>query len=65
LNSGWGLWRQAAFPYYTPAVDVGYDRATNSYTYYNLRSPNATSGPGNTDVLMSVWRIGIGAMYDF
>ena len=65
LNSSWGLWRQVAFPYYAPAVDIGYDRATNAYTYYNLRSPNATSGPGNTDVLMSVWRIGLGAMYDF
>ena len=65
VNSSWGLWRQVAFPYYAPAVDIGYDRATNGYTYYNLRSPNATSGPGNTDVLMSVWRIGLGAMYDF
>ena len=65
LSSNWGLWRQVAFPYYTPAVDVGYDRATNSYIYSTLRSANPTSGPGNADVLMSVWRIGIGAMYDF
>jgi hypothetical protein len=65
LNSDWGLFRQVAFPYYTPAVDVGYDRANNSYTYYNLRSPNPTSGPGNADVLLSVWRVGVGIMYDF
>jgi len=65
VNSNWGLFRQVAFPYYAPAVDIGYDRVNNSYTYYNLRSANPTSGPGNTDVLLSVWRIGIGVMYDF
>jgi carboxypeptidase family protein/TonB-dependent receptor-like protein len=65
LNSGWGLFRQTPFPYYAPAVDLGFDRASGAYTYTNPRSPNPTTGPSNTDVLLSVWRVGVGVMYDF
>jgi hypothetical protein len=65
LNSSWGIFRQVPFPYYTPAVDVSMDRANNAYIYSNARSPNPTTGPSNTDVLLSVWRLSVGVMYDF
>ena len=66
LNHEWGLFRQVPFPYYTPAVDVSVDRANgNSYIYSTLRSPNPTTGPAANDVLLSVWRLSLGLMYDF
>lgn len=66
LNSSWGIFRQVAFPYYTPAVDVSVDRANNNaYVYSNLRSANPTTGPQTSDVLLSVWRLSVGVMYDF
>lgn len=67
LNSSWGLFRQVQFPFYTPAVDVAVDRTTpnNAYVYSNLRSPNPTQGPQTADILLSVWRISLGVMYDF
>jgi len=65
LNSGWGIFRQVQFPFYTPAVDVSYDRAANSYVYSNLRSSNPTQGPQTADLLLSVWRVSLGLMYDF
>jgi hypothetical protein len=33
--------------------------------YSNLRSPNPTQGPQTQDILLSVWRISLGVMYDF
>ncbi|HEX8113214.1 MAG TPA: hypothetical protein VF516_36035, partial [Kofleriaceae bacterium] len=66
LNSSWGIFRQVPFPYYQPALDVGVDRVNNNaYIYSNLRSPNPTNGPSTTDVLLSVWRLSLGVMYDF
>ena len=65
LSHNWGLFRQVPFPYYTPAVDVSIDRASGSYIYSNLRSPNATTGASTIDLLLSVWRVGVGVMYDF
>jgi hypothetical protein len=65
LNHNWGLFRQVPFPYYTPAVDVSVDRTTGVYTYANVRSANPTTGPSNTDILLSVWRLSVGLMYDF
>jgi hypothetical protein len=65
LNSSWGIFRQVAFPYYTPAVDVSMDRANNAYIYSNVRSFNPATGPSNADVLLSVWRLSVGLMYDF
>ena len=65
LSHNWGLFRQVAFPYYTPAVNVDVDRATGAYVYSSLRSANPTQGPSTTDLLLSVWRLSIGVMYDF
>jgi outer membrane receptor for ferrienterochelin and colicin len=65
LSHNWGLFRQVPFPFYTPAVDVSVDRTNGSYVYSSLRSPNPTSGPSTTDLLLSVWRVSIGLMYDF
>jgi hypothetical protein len=66
LNHSWGIFRQVPFPYYTQAVDVSVDRANNNaYVYSNLRSANPTQGAQTADVLLSVWRISLGVMYDF
>jgi outer membrane receptor for ferrienterochelin and colicin len=65
LSHNWGLFRQVPFPYYTPAADVSVDRATGIYTYSSLRSPNPTAGPSTIDLLLSVWRVSLGLMYDF
>ena len=65
LNSNWGLFRQVAFPYYTPAVDVSIDRPSGAYIYTRQRSANPTSGPATADLLLSVWRVSLGLMYDF
>lgn len=65
LNSNWGIFRQVAFPFFTPAVDVNVDRTTGAYTYSNLRSSNPTQGAQPADILLSVWRVSLGLMYDF
>jgi outer membrane receptor for ferrienterochelin and colicin len=65
LSHNWGLFRQVSFPFYTPAVDVSVDRATGVYTYSSLRSSNPTTGPSTVDILLSVWRVSVGLMYDF
>jgi hypothetical protein len=65
LNSNWGLFRQVPFPFYTPAVDVSIDRPSGAYVYSRLRSANPTTGPGTADLLLSVWRVSLGLMYDF
>lgn len=65
LNHNWGLFRQVPFPYYTSAVDVSVDRASGAYNYANVRSANPTTGPSTTDILLSVWRVSLGLMYDF
>lgn len=65
LDHNWGLFRQVPFPFYTPAVDVSVNRATGVYTYSSLRSANATTGPSTTDILLSVWRVSVGLLYDF
>ena len=46
-----------------PALEylVGIDRNTGAYTYTNLR----LADPTRPDILQSVWRVGIGLMYDF
>ena len=61
LDHNWGRSQSAPFPYAAPAVDLSIDKATGKYVYSNLRPAN----PNVTDVLGSVWRVGIGAMYDF
>ncbi|HSD88800.1 MAG TPA: TonB-dependent receptor [Kofleriaceae bacterium] len=61
LYHKWGRATGVGFPYATPAVDVGIDTPTGKYVYSNLRNPN----PDVVDVLASVWRVGIGVMYDF
>jgi hypothetical protein len=61
LSNHWGRSRSVAFPFATPAVDVGIDTPTGKYVYSNLRK----SSPYFTDVLASVWRVGIGLSYDF
>jgi hypothetical protein len=65
LNHNWGIFRQVQFPYYTQAVDVSVDRTSGAYVYSNLRAPNPTQGPQTADVLLSVWRLSLGLMYDF
>ncbi|HEX7843632.1 MAG TPA: TonB-dependent receptor [Kofleriaceae bacterium] len=70
LDHNWGLFRQAPFPFYYPAVDVSADQKPGSpsfgvYTYSSLRSPNPTTGPSTVDLLLSVWRVSLGLMYDF
>jgi outer membrane receptor for ferrienterochelin and colicin len=61
LYHKWGRSTGVGFPYTTSAVDVGIDTPTGKYVYSNLRNPN----PNSVDVLASVWRVGIGVMYDF
>ena len=61
IDHNWGRSQLAPFPYAMPAVDVGIDQPTGKYVYSNLRPAN----PFVTDVLASVWRIGVGLMYDF
>jgi hypothetical protein len=61
IDHKWGRSTGVGFPYATPAVDVGIDTPTGKYVYSNLRNAN----PDFVDVLASVWRIGIGVMYDF
>lgn len=61
ISNSFGRSRGVGFPYATPAVDVGIDTPTGKYVYSNLRRP----APYFTDVLASVWRIGLGLSYDF
>jgi opacity protein-like surface antigen len=61
IDHNFGRSQATPFPYATPAVDVGIDQPTGKYVYSNLRSSN----PYITDLLSSVWRIGVGLMYDF
>ena len=61
INHKWGRAIGVAFPFAAPAVDVGIDTPTGKYVYSNLRGAN----PYVVDVLASVWRVGIGLMYDF
>jgi outer membrane receptor for ferrienterochelin and colicin len=61
IDHNWGRSQGVGFPFATPAVDVGIDTPTGKYVYSNLRAAK----PYFTDVLASVWRIGIGVMYDF
>jgi hypothetical protein len=61
IDHNWGRSQSVPFPYATPAVDVAIDPATGKYVYSNLRPANANI----TDVLGSVWHIGLGLMYDF
>jgi len=61
LSDHFGRSEGVGFPYATPAVDVGIDTPTGKYVYSNLRK----SEPYFTDVLASVWRIGLGLSYDF
>ena len=65
LSHDWGLFRQVPFPFFKPAVDVSVDRNTGIYTYSSLRSANPTEGPSTVDLLLSVWRVSVGLMYDF
>jgi hypothetical protein len=61
IDHKWGRSTGVGFPYATPAVDLGIDTPTGKYVYSNLRNAN----PDVVDVLASVWRVGIGIMYDF
>lgn len=61
LSNSFGRSRSVAFPYTPAAVDVGIDTPTGKYVYSNLRP----ASPYQTDVLASVWRVGIGMSYDF
>jgi hypothetical protein len=61
IDHNWGRNQVTPFPYATPAVDVGIDQPTGKYVYSNLRPTQ----PYITDVLASVWRLGVGLMYDF
>ena len=61
IDHKWGRSTGVGFPYGTPAVDVGIDTPTGKYVYSNLRNANADT----VDVLASVWRVGLGLMYDF
>ncbi len=61
LNSKWGTVKQVGFPYTVPVVDVAVDPATGRYIYSNLR----TEDPERLNVLASLWRIQINAMYSF
>jgi hypothetical protein len=61
FNAKWGRVQGVPFPYAAQAVDVAVDRNTGVYTYTNLRSSN----PTRPDTLQSVWRVGVGLMYDF
>jgi hypothetical protein len=61
LNHRWGRAQSVPFPFFTPAVDLDYDRANNRYIYTSLESTN----PTRVDVLESVWRVSLGLMYDF
>ncbi len=61
IDHNWGRSKLAPFPYAAPAVDLSIDRMTGKYVYSNLRPAD----PNITDVLASVWRIGLGLMYDF
>jgi hypothetical protein len=61
LNDNWGRSEAVGFPFTAPAVNVAIDPATGKYEYSALRSYKAT----RVDVLQSVWRVGVGLMYDF
>jgi outer membrane receptor for ferrienterochelin and colicin len=61
LSDNWGRSRGIGFSGTATAVDVGIDTPTGKYVYSNLRR----SSPYFTDILASVWRIGLGLTYDF
>ncbi len=61
LNSRWGQVKSAPFPYYSKLVDVKYDAATGRYRYSNLD----TKGAQQVRLIDSVWRLQLGAIYEF
>lgn len=61
LNKNWGQTRQADFPYLNRVVDVSYDAASGKYRYSNLNDKNAET----VRLKESVWRMQLGAVYEF
>ena len=61
LNNKWGQVRQAGFPYFTPVVDVDYDSESGKYVYSNLDSEDAN----RVRLGSSIWRMQLGAVYEF
>jgi hypothetical protein len=61
LNPKWGRYEQVGFPFTVPVVDVAYDAVEQKYVYSNLR----TGDPERVNVLASVWKIQVGAVYEF
>lgn len=62
LNSRWGRHQSAPFPFFAPVVDVSYNATEGKYVYQNLR---LRTDRFQTNMLLSVWRMSIGLMYDF
>ncbi len=61
LNNKWGQVKAPLFPYYSKVVDVKYDAAEGKYKYSNFDS----RGGQFIRLTDSVWKLQVGAIYEF
>lgn len=53
------------FRYFTPAVDISVDRTTGVYHVLESAVAQPDQGASTADLLLPVWRVSLGLMYDF